>query len=291
MSISRRSFLKTSLTTTGGLFATSVAYAGYGYAHSYFTSADVTSYQVNTRKLPADFALNIAFVTDMHVGCPTMSLEQTAHIVEQVNDLQPDIILLGGDHQINKHYDWRTKFLSPAPIAHVLKALDAPMGVYGVMGNHDWDRSHDGMMRALNKTSHIRIGENERLTLCKDNTEFDLVLLPDYKTRGHHFDCDVFDNLDKRPTFVVSHDPMFFRDVPDDTILQLSGHTHGGQVTLMGVPLYLPTHGLPLNWAYGHINMQDNKQMIVSSGLGTSTASIKTTPNEIVQVRVQGLGL
>lgn len=294
MSISRRSFLKTSLTAAGGILATGGAYAGYGYAHSYFTSADVTSYQLKTHKLPADFALNMAFITDMHIGCPTMPLEQMEYLVAQVNDLKPDVIILGGDYQINKHYDPRTKFIKPAPIMTVLKELTAPLGVYGVMGNHDWDRSADGMMVTANRTSQIRIGENERLTLCKDNADFDLVLLPDYKTRGRCMDYSVLDNPDQRPTFIVSHDPMFFQDVPNNTLLQLSGHTHGGQVTLMGAPLYLPTAGLPKEWAYGHIlheNMHDNKQMIVSSGLGTSTISLKTTPNEIVQIQVQGLGL
>lgn len=289
---SRRSFLKQVPYNTMGMA---------GLMSAFFTAGEslmlptVTYYDVVSEQVPPDFSLQIGFMTDLHIGCPGVTPDHVAHIVSRMNDLKPDIILSGGDWQINCHYDPRTVQYHPPSIAAMVKDLQAPLGVYSVLGNHDWDASRHGMIHSLNRSSHIRADENKRLTLHKDNTEFDLVLMPDYKTRHRKLNPEILDNPNQRPTIVLAHDPMHFRYVPDDTMLQLSGHTHGGQITMWGQPLHLPTKGLPSHWSYGHI-IEENKEMmrpqrkqlIVSSGLGTSTIPLKNTPYEIVHVHLKG---
>jgi predicted MPP superfamily phosphohydrolase len=295
MDMSRRSFLKTLPRQAIGVAGVmSAAYT----AHESLAVPSITSYDVFTEKLPSDFKLNIAFITDLHVGCSIVMPHHVAHIVTQVNALNADVIIMGGDYQLKKNYDPRTVKYKPADITSMLKGLEAPMGVYGVMGNHDWNTSQDDMICAFNRTSHIRVGENERITLQKNNVNFDLVLMPDYRTRGRALNPHILENPQAQPTIIVAHDPLHFRQAPDDTVLQLSGHTHGGQVTFFGIAPYLPGKGIPQKWAYGQI-IEENKdlfqpqkkEMIVSSGFGTSTVPFKNTPYEMVHVQIKGTGL
>jgi predicted MPP superfamily phosphohydrolase len=284
MVLSRRSFLENIMIVTGGAVATS-AYALESGSH--FSHLDVKHYEIVSSKLPSDFHLKGAFLTDMHIGCPSVSLNVMTHIVDQVNHLGADIILLGGDYQINKHYDPRTIFHKSDVVAQSLSPLTAPLGVYGVMGNHDWDRGGLNMWKALEK-KNIHILENQNVTLEKDNFKFNIIGLPDYKTRYRVFDPHALEHAKEHPSIILSHDPMMFHHMPSEAVLQLSGHTHGGQFSVPGLgPLYLPTKELPKKWAYDHI-VENGKDMIVSSGIGTSTVSLKNTPNEVVVFELRG---
>ncbi|HEY1097178.1 MAG TPA: metallophosphoesterase, partial [Alphaproteobacteria bacterium] len=223
MSVSRRKFL-------GNLGAAFVASAGTSVASvtytSHFDSLQITQYDLSTDKVPEGFDHVEAHITDIHAGTPSVSKKKLAQIVTQVNSLTyqkkdgqrlpVDLIGIGGDILINKHYDPRTEFFHPEEIAPILGKLEAPLGVYGCLGNHDWDRMghvlqirHDDLTMDIwdiFKDNNIHLHENEIVSLNKDGMEFDLAILPDYKTRWNkHFDSTILKDVDKRPTIVLSH--------------------------------------------------------------------------------------
>ena len=87
---------------------------------------------------PADLApLTVALLSDLHVGSPSVSLQALSNIVERVNAAAPDIIVLAGDFVLGQPLIGG-KRIDPEPIAGVLAGLQAPHGVYAVLGNHDW---------------------------------------------------------------------------------------------------------------------------------------------------------
>ena len=87
---------------------------------------------------PADLApLTVALLSDLHVGSPSVSLQALSNIVERVNAAAPDIIVLAGDFVLGQPLIG-SKRIDPEPIAGVLAGLQAPHGVYAVLGNHDW---------------------------------------------------------------------------------------------------------------------------------------------------------
>src|SRR5712672_982111 len=80
--------------------------------------------------------LRIAVLADLHVGSPWNGLDKLHRIVAETNATRPDLVLLVGDYVIRNVLGGT--FIPPTDIAPVLNGLDAPLGVFAVLGNHDW---------------------------------------------------------------------------------------------------------------------------------------------------------
>ena len=80
--------------------------------------------------------LKIAVLSDLHVGSPHFDLPKLEEVVKLVNKANPDVVLLGGDFLI--HSVFGGSFVNPEPIARELRKLEAKVGVYSVLGIHDW---------------------------------------------------------------------------------------------------------------------------------------------------------
>src|ERR687883_436152 len=88
---------------------------------------------------------------------------------------------------------------------------------------------------------------------------------------------------DDAPAILLAHEPDIFPKVPARVALTLSGHTHGGQVRLPGVPLVVPSN-YGARYAHGHV-VEDGRHLVVSAGLGTSGLPVRFgVPPEIVLV-------
>lgn len=265
------------------------AVAGGGY--SFLVEPNwlrVRRYDLTTQKWPAKFApLKIAFATDFHVGCPSVGLEETHAIVQKINEIKPDIILLGGDFLISGVL-LGTK-IKPAPIAAILGELKAPLGVYSVLGNHDWWEDGQGMWRALEQ-QNIKVLENNVVHVSRDDGSFWLAGLADDTTRKPDLDATLaqVDNFD--PVIMLAHDPAAFMTMNDIPVVTLCGHTHGGQIVIPYVmPLVVPGRA-PMKYAYGHIHEQE-RDLIVSSGIGTSILPVRFGRRpEVVEINITGKG-
>ncbi|MFN5686616.1 metallophosphoesterase [Bradyrhizobium sp.] len=298
--LSRRRFLSFS----GGLAAPGFSTATYGVGIEPLRLG-VTDYHVRPRNWPVGLELKIAAIADIHACDPWMSLAHIETIVARTNALRPDLIVLLGDYVAgHRHHIGRIDAAAWAP---VLGGLKAPLGVHAILGNHDyWDdrtvqRNGRGVpvaQQAL-EAAGIPVYENEVVRLTKDGQAFWLAGLGDqlayvparrFRSVPRIGVDDLAGTLrkvtDRAPVILMAHEPDIALRVPSRVSLQLSGHTHGGQVRLLGwSPAVPPRNGV--NLAYGHIRTQCD--VIVSGGLGCSLMPVRIgMPPEIVQVTVGG---
>jgi predicted MPP superfamily phosphohydrolase len=296
--ISRRHFLRFS----AGLGATGVSTVAYGFGEPVLRLG-VARYQINPPRWPADFRLKIAAIADIHACDPWMSLDRIQSIVEHTNALNADIVVLLGDYVAGHHHV--TRFIPASEWASVLAGLKAPLGVHAILGNHDWwedktvQREGQGLTnsrRAL-EAAGIPVYENDARRLTKEGRPFWLAGLGDQLAyiparRFRPVRRIGVDDLaatlgkvtDAAPVILLAHEPDVAVRVPARVALQLSGHTHGGQVRLFG---WSPVSPSGQRLAYGHIRM--NCDVVVSGGLGCSIMPFRLgVPPEIVLVTLGG---
>ncbi|HSZ96432.1 MAG TPA: metallophosphoesterase [Bradyrhizobium sp.] len=294
--LSRRHFLR----TFSGLGVAGVSTVAYGFSEPEL-QLRVTRYQVSPPQWPADLKLKIAVVADVHACDPWMSLQHIQTIVEHTNTLGADITVLLGDY-VAGHRNV-TRFIPADEWASVLAGLKAPLGVHAILGNHDyWDdrtvqREGGGTTaarRAL-EAAGIPVYENDVQRLNKAGRPFWLAGLGDqlayaparrYRAIKRIGVDDLAATLgkvtDDAPVILLAHEPDVARRVSSRVALQLSGHTHGGQVRLLGWSPVAPSGQL---LSYGHIRM--NCDVVVSGGLGCSFVPFRLgVPPEIVLVTV-----
>ena len=259
----------------------------------------VQRYAPKPRNWPDDLPLRIAAIADIHIGEPYMPLSRVDEIVAATNALAPDLIVLLGDYVAGHRFTTRT--VGIAELAPRLAGLKAPLGVYAILGNHDWwddsaaQRAGRGPIIAARALRHagIPVLENEAERLTKDGRPFWLLGLGDQFAllqpgrRRHRGIDDLPGTLakitDDAPVILLAHEPDIFPDVPDRVALTFSGHTHGGQVRLFGYSPLVPSR-YGNRYAYGHV-IENERHLIVSGGLGTSILPVRFgVPPEIVVV-------
>lgn len=141
------------------------------------------------------------------------------------------------------------------------------------------------MRRALAENG-IKVMENSVVFVPFGQDGFWIVGLADHLTRKPDYKGAMAQATGTQPKIVLSHDPITYREITDEAMLQLSGHTHGVQVSLPLIgPVVSPTPGTPFHWFYGLVE-EKAAPMIVSSGVGTSILPLKNTPCEVVRVMV-----
>lgn len=215
--------------------------------------------------------LHIAFASDIHAGCPSVGLKETEQVVTKINELNADIIFLGGDYLIQSVL--LGKYIPPAPIADCLARLSAPLGVYSVLGNHDWWKDGHGVWKALERAG-VTVLENSAVRILKDGYDFWVGGMADDTTRKPDYKETLELVSDTDQVIMLAHDPASFMEIDERPVLTLCGHTHGGQVVVPYItPLIIPGRA-PLRYAYGHIQ-EEGRDMIVSGGIGTSILPVR----------------
>ena len=226
---------------------------------------------------PALDGLRVVQVSDIHLG-PWLSAGRVGRIVEVTNGLQPDLVALTGD------YVMRSAEYIPQ-VASALAGLRARVGVVGVLGNHDWNEDGPGCARAL-AAAGVRMVDNDRLfvtparVLSAHNPDGLCVAgVGDLWRDAQHYDRALGGLPDDMPRLLLSHNP----DVAEEPAfvspgyrvdLMLSGHTHGGQISL-------PVVGAPVtNSRYGQKYARGLVQgptcpVYVSRGLGTALMPLR----------------
>jgi predicted MPP superfamily phosphohydrolase len=294
--LSRRHFLR----TFSGFGVAGVSTAAYGFSEPEL-QLRVTRYQISPPQWPGDLNLKIAVIADVHACDPWMSLQRIRTIVEHTNALDADITVLLGDY-VAGHRNV-TRFIPADEWASVLAGLRAPLGVHAILGNHDyWDdrtvqREGEGttVARRALEAAGIPVYENDVQRLNKGGRPFWLAGLGDQlayaPARRHGIVRRIgVDDLgatlgkvtDDAPVILLAHEPDVAHRVPSRVALQLSGHTHGGQVRVLGWSPVTPSGQF---LTYGHVRM--NCDIVVSGGLGCSILPFRLgVPPEIVLVTV-----
>jgi len=293
---SRRQFLR----FAAGLGAVTTSTVAYGFGEPVL-QLGVVSYKLMPRQWPADLPLTIAVIADLHACDPWMSLERIGAIVDRTNALHADVIVMLGDYVAGHRHVSRA--IPAREWASVLAGLKAPLGVHAILGNHDyWDdktvqregRGLTAARRALESVG-IPVYENDVVRLTKDARAFwlaglgdQMAWLPARRFRAvprigvDDLGATLAKVTDTAPIILLAHEPGIALRVPSRVALQLSGHTHGGQVRLLGWSPAVPAQkGVRL--AYGHVRMKCD--VVISGGLGCSIVPFRLgVPPEIVLV-------
>jgi hypothetical protein len=273
----------------------------YAYGVEPGLMLELTSYSVTPPKWPAGFSLKIAVIADIHACEPWMPVSRIRSICELANSLAPDLTVILGD--FNAGHNFVTAAVLPNQWAEPLSELEAPLGVYAILGNHDWwhgplPRMRSDGAKSIRRALHsvdIPVLENKAQRLVKGNQAFWLAGLADQLGRrlgrGHFEGLDDLTGTlqqidDDAPIILLAHEPFVFERVPSRVALTLCGHTHGGQVNLPIIGAAFAEARFGNDHIYGHI-VEEERHMIISAGLGTSIAPIRLgRPPEVVEITV-----
>jgi len=189
----------------------------------------VVEVPVVIRGLPRGRAgTTIAQLTDVHVG-PTIGRAFVEDIVNRTNALAPDVIAITGD-LVDGSVEQLGEAVAP------LGRLRARFGVYFVTGNHEYFSGADAWLAELTRLG-IRVLRNERVSIGQGSDLFDLAGVDDYNARrsspdhGPDLERALAGRDTTRPVVLLAHQPREIANaVRLGVALQLSGHTHAGQI-------------------------------------------------------------
>jgi predicted MPP superfamily phosphohydrolase len=227
--------------------------------------------------------IKIAAIGDIHGGSPFIDEAKIREVVKLTNDQKPDLIVLLGDYMVRDRF--YRKPMEPEAIANVLGALKAPLGVYAVMGNHDWWFNGDRVMKAFANVK-ITVLENQVREIQKNGSSFWLVGLADAWTRPQHI-TETFSEVPlNATTLVITHNPDSFPKLPSSAQLMFAAHTHGGQVALPLLGRLVVPSDFGQRYAAGHVQ-ENGRHLFVTTGIGTSILPIRfRVPPEVALVTV-----
>jgi len=232
-----------------------------------------THVTIESPDIPTSFnGKRIVFVSDIHHGA-SLSRERVTKLVQRINNLNPDIIILGGDYVSRDE-----KYI--IPVFDELRNLKSKYGIFGVMGNHDYFVNGDLSIKMMERNG-IKLCDNKSYWLKINRDSIKIGGVDDPDGQEPKLDSTVYDVHKKDFCILISHRPEFINKINNELVdLTLSGHTHGGQVTFFGLwaPI-LPTENgtwtsLSLTkesqkYRYGLVHSKPNMQSYISSGIGT----------------------
>lgn len=273
----RRRFLKLAAASSATV---ALGCLGVGYAAHH--RIEVSRVEVRLATLPVQFdGLTIAHLSDIHHGIYT-DFAYISHCVELVNSLKPDIVALTGDYTLlAKSYI--------EPCADALRPLRASVGVFAVLGNHDYYQSAGQTAHALRRAGFtVLIEGRERLE--KRGARISLLGADDLLYG--HWDVSrlMLDVPEDETRIVLAHNPDYIGRVAERgryVDFMLSGHTHGGQVRLplLGAPHVVSDYGQRFVMGLNQMESQDKgpMQIYTTRGIGAIWMPVRfDCPPEVV---------
>ncbi|MGB5372389.1 MAG: metallophosphoesterase [Polyangiales bacterium] len=254
----RREFLAQLL--AGGAGAFGLALSGWG-VWSAIRPVEVKRVAVRLKKLPGALnGLRLVQLTDMHIGL-TIGRDFVEDVVRKVNALEPDIVAITGD-LIDGSVDDLGSAVAP------LGKIRAKLGTYFVTGNHEYYSGADPWLAFLQGLG-IKALRNEHVELSKNGETIHLAGVDDWSARrfGNGHGADMARAMAGRdankPVVLLAHQPVQFDEAREHGVdLQISGHTHGGQIFPFGLLTRLAQPFV------SGLHRRGDSQIYVSSGTG-----------------------
>jgi uncharacterized protein len=240
---------------------------------------------VRVRDWPAGLAdLRIALVADLHAGAPHVDESRVESVVAAVNRVRPDLVALLGDY-VDPTVALGER-VEPEAVAERLGRLEAPLGRFAVLGNHDWLNDGERIRHAL-RANGIEVLENDATSVDYAGDVLWVVGLADAGQRIPDLDTPFGLVPESAPLVVLSHNPDLFPLLDDRPSLTLAGHTHGAQVNVPGLREHVTPSYHGERFAGGLFERGD-RVMYVSRGIGTSTLPVRfRAVPEVVVVTVR----
>lgn len=242
-------------------------------------SLNVSKYEIKSNKLPVEFnKFKIVHLSDFHnydFG------KNNVKVIEKINDENPDIIVMTGD-MVNKYDKNFERFLNMS------EALSKKYKIYYIVGNHEKRLKNYHLNFIIEKLRkfNIKILNDEKLVIKRKNDCINIygvdIPLPFYKIRNKPSNIeDVVDLVlkkcnEKEYNILLAHNPLYFETYSKYNVdLTLSGHVHGGMIRLPFIGgLLSPERKFFPKYSSG-VYKVNNKEMIVSRGLGHSRPGIR----------------
>jgi uncharacterized protein len=212
-----------------GAAALTAGSLGFWSLRSALGQVQLRRVEVTLGRLPKALSgTRIVQISDVHVG-PTIHRAFIATIVRKCNALSPDLLVITGDLVDGSVRDLAEHV---APLAD----LRAKYGVFFVTGNHEYYSGADAWCAELTRLG-VRVLRNERVSIGDDAASFDLAGVDDHSAKrfggGHGEDLPkALEGRDPaRELVLLAHQPRTILEAQTHAVgLQLSGHTHGGQI-------------------------------------------------------------
>jgi len=221
--------------------------------------------EIYLRRLPPALdGLRLVHLSDFHYG-PLTDSRHLERAVKAANDLRPDLIALTGDYISQDR-------IYAAPCAELIGRLKARFGVYAVLGNHDhWTDA--ALITDLFRAEGVTMLVNEGLRLDLGGESFWLAGVNDTMVGLEDISLALAGSTDDEMKLLLAHNPIILRRAARAGVdLVLSGHTHGGQVTLRPEK---NRSGRPRRRLLRGLGRRGNTQIYVTRGLGTVVLPIR----------------
>ncbi|GHU28508.1 phosphohydrolase [Bacilli bacterium] len=247
----------------------------YGYINRFIIRP--TYYDIATEK---NINMKVAFVSDIHMGAIGTSARLLKKIVNVINENKPDLVLFGGDIVESK-----LDYFNSSEYAEILRGIKSRLGTKVILGNHEhYTGSLVKIMNFLTEKCGMHLLLDEFLEIDSS------MILIGRKDGGHNrtrirkglADITKGINISNKFLLVLDHNPKYFDEVVASGVdLQLSGHTHNGQ--LFPFNLFIKFF---YEKPYGKL-VKQNSTLLVSSGAGTWGPPVKVfSKPEVVVVNI-----
>lgn len=236
----------------------------------------IKKYNIYSKNLPDEFnGLKIAFASDFHYKSK-LTHKRLANVVRALNSVLPDVVILGGDYPGNSVVaDMDTLFT-------YISKVNSRYGTYAVMGNHDTGTFYEDIKRCM-KENGITLLEDNSVTLYNGNSHIIVAGVKNSFDTSNNI--SISQNFDKDEYIIlVSHSPDYAenKDVSNADLV-LSGHTHGGQITIFKNIAPVTNSKYGTTFLKGLKYNSKGVPVLITNGLGTSRKNIRLfTPSEIV---------
>jgi predicted MPP superfamily phosphohydrolase len=275
--LSRRDFLK--LTTAVSLQAVVLGLLGYKYSTDWEMNwIDITHLSLKLPRLePAFKGLKLVQLSDFHLG-QWLTREQLDNVINLVLEQSPDYVLLTGDFVEYRPYkrpnEWATYEKSLEIIRDSFSTLSASRPTLAILGNHDHRVGTEWIQSALAEAG-VTVLRNSVHTVKRGQSKLHFAAVDDVLEQMDEFEKVMGTLPADGAAILLVHEPDF-ADLSAATgrfDLQLSGHTHGGQIVLplVGPPI-LPTLGRKYPSGLYHVN---DMLVYTNRGVGVTTVNAR----------------
>ncbi|MDP2813001.1 MAG: metallophosphoesterase [Erysipelotrichaceae bacterium] len=224
--------------------------------------------------IPTNFeGINVLFFSDAHYS-KFMDKDRFSTVVSRINQLGPDIVIFGGDLFDHPSVVYPSTEIQNELIT-LLSAIQAPLGKYAVVGNHDLESPRTKQMTInVLQAGGFEVLINQNIPIYNKDESFIRLIGLDSQLHGNPDIESAYQGIGENEFILtISHTPDIIDDLPTSTSWVFAGHSHGGQIRL---PIFNEIYTVPYarNYVSGK-HVVNNIHMNISNGIGTTRWDIR----------------